>query len=154
MARTYGYVETIWGWRKRLPDMQLPWYEFSYKSGVSPDFDPLSDSPEEASTEVPDDIVEALTNKLLNCWSWKRREAIKEEIRSYGIEIKDNTSLIKSAKVLSSVFSECPVENVKRCAELMSACMKHAGHELCVPLDCDVALFYNWYGEEVKIEDL
>lgn len=193
MAREYGYTETVWGRRRQLPDMQLPWYEFTYKSGVSPDFDPLSDSPEEASTEVPEDIVEALTNKLLNCWSWKRREAVKDEIRSYGIDIKDNTALIKSAKrqcvnarvqgsaadltklaqielynnkelrdlgfrmlipVHDEVIAECPIENVKRCAELMSACMKHAGRDLCVPLDCDVALFYNWYGEEIKIEDL
>lgn len=56
--------------------------------------------------------------------------------------------------VHDEVIAECPIENVKRCAELMSACMKHAGRDLCVPLDCDVALFYNWYGEEIKIEDL
>ena len=56
--------------------------------------------------------------------------------------------------VHDEVIAECPVENVKRCAELMSECMKHAGRDLCVPLSCDVALFYNWYGEEIKIEDL
>lgn len=97
MARKYGFVETAWGRRRMLPDMQLPWYEFSYKNGVSPDFDPLSDSPEKA-TEVPDDIVEALTNKLLNCWSYKRREAIKEEIRANGISVKDNSKYIRDAK--------------------------------------------------------
>lgn len=98
MARKYGYVTTVWGRRRQIPDMQLPYYEFSYKNGVSPDFDPLSDSNEELSSEVPDEIVEALTNKLLNCWSFKRRQAMKEEIKSYGIVIKDNTSFIKAAQ--------------------------------------------------------
>ena len=193
MARKYGYVTTVWGRRRQIPDMQLPYYEFSYKNGVSPDFDPLSDSNEELSSEVPDEIVEALTNKLLNCWSFKRRQAMKEEIKSYGIVIKDNTSFIKAAQrqcvnarvqgsaadltklaqitlynneelrklgfkmlipVHDEVIAECPVENAKRCAELMSECMRNAGKDLCVPLSCDVALFYSWYGPKVRVEDL
>ena len=56
--------------------------------------------------------------------------------------------------VHDEIIAECPVENVKRCAELMSYCMKHAGSDLCVPLSCDVALFYSWYGEEIDINSL
>ena len=51
-------------------------------------------------------------------------------------------------------IEECPVENVHRCAELMSYCMIHAGRELVVPLKCDVALYYNWYGEEIDIDSI
>lgn len=193
MAREFGYVETVWGRRRQLPDMQLPYYEFKYKNGVVPDYDPLSDEPEELSTEVPEDVVRDLTNKLLNCRGWKQKEQLKEKIRSNGITIKDNTSFIAQAQrqcvnarvqgssadltklaqielfnneelrqlgfrmlipVHDEIIAECPIENVKRCAELMSYCMKHAGKDLCVPLSCDVALFRSWYGEEIKLEDV
>lgn len=191
MARKYGYVTTVWGRRRQLPDMQLPWYEFKYKDGVNPNFDPLSDD-EEYATEVPYEDVEYYTNKLLACKWYKQREELKEKIRSKGIIIKDNThaisearrqcvnarvqgssaDLTKKAQILlyeneelkqlgfrmlipvhDEIIAECPVENVKRCSELMSQLMKEAGSELCVPLSCDVALFYSWYGEEKDISE-
>lgn len=192
MARELGYVETVWGRRRQLPDMQLPYYEFSYKEGFNPEFDPLDDTAE-VSTEVPESVVKDLTKKLLNCRGWKQREQLKENIRSKGIAIKDNSSFIAQAQrqcvnarvqgssadltklaqielfnneelkklgfrmlipVHDEIIAECPIENVKRCAELMSYCMKHAGKDLCVPLSCDVALFYNWYGEEINADEL
>ena len=192
MARELGYVETVWGRRRQLPDMQLPYYEFSYKSGYNPDFDPLNDDVE-MSSEVPEDVVRTLTKKLLNCRSWKQRESLKEQIRNQGINIKDNSSFIAQAQrqcvnarvqgssadltklaqielynnqelkdlgfrmlipVHDEIIAECPVENVKRCAELMSYCMVHAGKDLCVPLKCDVALFKSWYGKELSISDI
>jgi DNA polymerase I-like protein with 3'-5' exonuclease and polymerase domains len=145
------------------------------------------------STEVPEDVVRDLTNRLLKCRGFKQREALKETIRSNGITIKDNSSLIATAQrqtmnarvqgsaadltkkaqielynneelkklgfkmlipVHDEIIAECPIENVKRCAELMSYCMVHAGKDLCVPLKCDVALFYSWYGEEIDIDTL
>ena len=190
MARELGYVTTVWGRRRQLPDMQLPFFEFSYKDGVVPDFDPLSDDNTNYNTEVPEDVVRELTNRLLNCRGFKQKEELKERIRQNGFNIKDNSSFIAQAQrqcvnarvqgssadltklaqielynnqelkdlgfrmlipVHDEIIAECPVENVKRCAELMSYCMKHAGKDLCVPLNCDVALFYNWYGEEQDI---
>ena len=54
------------------------------------------------------------------------------------------------------ILAECPIENAKRCSELMSQIMKKAGADLglCVPLECDVELFYNWYGESINVDDL
>lgn len=192
MARKYGYVETVWGRRRQLPDMQLPYYEFSYKAGVNPDFDPL-DPDQSMSTEVPEDLVRELTNKLLNCYGYKKKEQLKEQIRAQGINIKDNCSAIAQAQrqcvnarvqgssadltklaqielynnqelrdlgfkmlipVHDEIIAECPIENVKRCSELMSQCMKDAGRDLCVPLSCDVALFYSWYGKEIPLDEL
>ena len=98
MAREYGYVTTVWGRRRQLPDMQLPYYEFGYKNGFAPDFDPLSDDADEFSDEVPEDICRALTDKLLNCWGYKKREELKERIRQKGLTVKDNTSLIARSK--------------------------------------------------------
>ena len=98
MAREYGYVTTVWGRRRQLPDMQLPYFEFGYKSGFAPDFDPLSDDADEFSDEVPEDICRALTDKLLNCWGYKKREELKEKIRQKGLTVKDNSSLIARSK--------------------------------------------------------
>lgn len=78
--------------------MQLPYYEFGYKNGYAPDFDPLSDDQSDISTEVPIEVVKILTNKLLNCWSFKKREELKEKIRQKGYTIKDNSSYIKRAQ--------------------------------------------------------
>lgn len=98
MARQYGYVTTVWGRRRQLPDMQLPYYEFSYKNGFMPDFDPLSDDSSEISTEVPEETCRVLTDKLLNCCGFKKREELKEKIRQKGLNIKDNTSYINRSK--------------------------------------------------------
>jgi len=192
MAREYGYVTTVWGRRRQLPAMQLPYYEFTYKNGMTPDFDPLSDEETNYSTEVPEEEVRRLTNRLLRC-NYKERELIKEKIRQSGINIKDNTGHIAKAKrevvnsrvqgssadltklaqielfnhkelkelgfrmlipVHDEIIAECPVENAKRCAELMSQCMINAGRDLCVPLTCDVELFYSWYGESIDVNTL
>ena len=101
MARQYGYVTTVWGRRRQLPDMQLPYYEFKYKNGTNPNFDPLSfdnSFVNPYNSEVPEDVVRDLTNKLLNCRDYKRREQLKEQIRNEGIIIKDNGSFIAQAQ--------------------------------------------------------
>lgn len=96
MAREFGYVTTIWGRRRQLQDMQLPYYEFYYKDGCNPNFDPLaSDLSEE---DVPDDVIIDFTMKLLKCYGRDKKEQLKERIRSMGYRIVDNTSLIARAK--------------------------------------------------------
>lgn len=77
--------------------MQLPYYEFKYKEGALPDdFDPLSDSNTSYSTEVPVDVCQSYTKKLLNA-SWKQKQQIKDELNKKGIEIIDNTKKIGDA---------------------------------------------------------
>lgn len=94
-ARKYGYVETIWGRKRRLPNMQLPYYEFEYREDAIPDdFDPLADDNSTFSTQVPDDICDLYTNKLLNAKSWKKKQSIKDELAKKGIVIIDNTRKI------------------------------------------------------------
>ena len=98
MARKYGYVTTIWGRRRQIPDMQLPYFEFSYANGVVPEFDPLSDDDYvDYSTEVPEDICRDLTDKLLKC-NFKERDILKQRIIAKGINIKDNCGYIAKAQ--------------------------------------------------------
>ena len=97
-ARKYGYVSTNWGRKRRLPDMQLPYYEFYYKEGQVPvDFDPLADDTEEFSSEVPQELCEKYTKKLLNAKYWKDKRKIKDELNNMGIEVVDNTRKIGDA---------------------------------------------------------
>lgn len=97
-ARKYGYVSTIWGRRRQLPDMQLPLYEFTYTDGVPMDFDPLADDDAEISTEVPLKLCEQWTNDLLNCRYYKSKLALLDKIRAQGISIKDNTMKVTDAE--------------------------------------------------------
>lgn len=96
MAREYGYVTTVWGRRRQIPDMQLPYYEFYYKDGCNPNFDPLSSDLSE--TDVPDDIIISFTQQLLRCYGREKKEILKEKIRQQGFKIIDNTSIIAKAK--------------------------------------------------------
>ena len=99
MARKYGFVTTVWGRKRRLVDMQLPYYEFSYKEGQTPDdFDPLSDDDnEEYSVEVPTELCEKYTKKLLNAKRYRDKIRIKDELDKMGIIVKDNTKKIGDA---------------------------------------------------------
>lgn len=107
MARTFGYVTTVCGRKRRLPDMQLPEYEFIWKDGAPPDDDLLDfdfmNKPEYNSDEVPDDIVDYYLNKLdkLRYMKYKKRmelkQKIKEEALAEGIIIKENGAKIAEA---------------------------------------------------------
>lgn len=193
MARQKGYVETLWGRRRQLPDMQLPMFEFTYSDGVSPDFDPLAEDDGELSTEVPIHLVEKYTNELLRCRGYKQKSAVLEKLKKQGIDVKDNSLKVGDAQrqcvnsrvqgssadltklamvelynnqelrdlgfkmlipVHDEIIAECPKSNAKRCAELMSQLMLHAGRELCVPLKCDTEAFNSWYGPELDIDTL
>lgn len=60
-ARRYGYVETILGRRRHIPDMQLPEFEFVPMPGyVNPDIDPLDVSTLSNKEAIPSRIVKQL----------------------------------------------------------------------------------------------
>ena len=61
MARRYGYVETVLGRRRHIPDMQLPEFEFVPMPGyVNPDIDPLDVSTLSNKEAIPSRIVKQL----------------------------------------------------------------------------------------------
>lgn len=54
--------------------------------------------------------------------------------------------------VHDEVIAECPFENAKECSELLAQTMSKAAERLLeMPIRCDVALSYAWYGEELNI---
>lgn len=69
-----------------------------------------------------------------------------EELKSLGFRML--------FPVHDEVIAECPFENRKRCAELMSKLMISSGADrISVPMKCDVEAFFYWYGPDVAMED-
>ncbi len=101
-AHKNGYVETAWGRKRRLPDMLLPTYEFSYIEGKRKDFDPLFDSlmenSDNISTEVDPYLIDKYTNALVKARGFKEVNNIKESAKAEGIKIKDNSFVIGRAE--------------------------------------------------------
>ena len=95
-AREHGYVETTWGRRRHLKDMQLERYEFSY-SGKVTNFDPLAFG-SEVSTEVPKKVKDNYTKQLDKAFGWKKKNDIIQSALSQGIKIKDNGGFIAQAE--------------------------------------------------------
>lgn len=95
-AENFGYVETAWGRRRHLPDMQLSPYEFSYADDNSKFFDPLSF--EEVSKEVPSSVKNRITKKLNKIWGLDEKRKFMAKVKDEdGIIIKDNTYKIMQA---------------------------------------------------------
>ncbi len=88
MAEELGYVTTLWGRKRRLPDMTLPDYEFTWSDSSESD-DPL-DFEDNTPEEVPDEIVNKYMKKLRTCWGSQKRK-IFEEANREGVWIIDNT---------------------------------------------------------------
>lgn len=98
MARKYGWVSTIWGRRRQLPEMQLPLYEFSYTDGVPVDFDPLADDDVEISTEVPYEQCKQWTIELMKARGFRQKQQIMDRIKSQGVSIVDNSLKVTDAE--------------------------------------------------------
>lgn len=102
MAHEVGFVTTVCGRKRRLPDLQLPDYEFKWKDGSSPSDDLLDfesdvdENGEPIEYEVPEHIQNYYLKKLSKC-RFKDKQRIFEEANSEGIWIIDNGKKISDA---------------------------------------------------------
>lgn len=101
MAYERGYVTTLWGRKRRLPDLQLDEYEFRWKDGVRPDNDLLDfDETENDSNKmlcVPEELERKYLRKLRQARFGQKRK-IFEEANKEGIWIVDNGAKIADAQ--------------------------------------------------------
>lgn len=95
MGEELGYVTTISGRKRRLPDLQLDEYEFKWKDGVAPDND-LLDFDSEAEQEIPDRTIRKYLTKLHNC-RFNEKQKIFKQANEEGIWIIDNGGKIADA---------------------------------------------------------
>lgn len=98
-AKINGYVEDLWGRRRRLPDIQLPKYAFSFKDKKASNstFNPLLGSKGLIGNEISPLITkyEQLVNKTKNR---KEYEEVKAKALNDGIIIRNNDGFISEAE--------------------------------------------------------
>jgi DNA polymerase I-like protein with 3'-5' exonuclease and polymerase domains len=189
MGEDLGYVTTICGRKRRLPDLQLDEYEFKWVD--APKSDDVLDFDGEVNDEVPDEICNKYWRKLRQARFGQKRKIFEEANKKDGVWIIDNGGKIADATrqcvnariqgsaadltklamidlyhneelrklgfrmlvpVHDEIIAECPEENAKECSRLLAEVMSKAAEKILnMPFKCDVALSYEWYGEELNI---
>lgn len=95
-AHEIGYVEDIWGRRRRLPDASLPKYEFKVKKNLE-EFNPFLDTIQRKS-KMAEGLISKYTQLLNKCRSRTDREKVIRSANREGIEIEDNSTFIATAE--------------------------------------------------------
>ena len=94
-ARSIGYVTTITGRKRRLPELMLDEYEFEWKGGHAPN-DDLLDFDAEEQQEIPERTIRKYLTQLHNC-RFNEKRKIFERANKEGIWIVDNGKKIADA---------------------------------------------------------
>lgn len=96
MARTYGWVETKWGRRRHIPDMQLEPYTIECKGTLN--FDPFFDSTELGVIDDTERLKQQYLQEISKARYYKDKQRIKEKAEKDGFKIHDNNRFIEDAK--------------------------------------------------------
>lgn len=89
MAHIKGYVETLWGRRRHLSIMMHDPYEFKYKDGCNPDFDPFDLDGCNDTNELSESVKKRYLNDLMSLkWRKDKNEYIQGLV-AQGIEVQD-----------------------------------------------------------------
>lgn len=99
-AKTYGYVEDLWGRRRRLPDIQLPRFEITLKENVKSqalNFNPLLGSLGIVQ-KLKDPRILKYEKLANNCKNRKEVEKLKEQALLEGVVVRDNSGFISQAE--------------------------------------------------------
>jgi DNA polymerase I-like protein with 3'-5' exonuclease and polymerase domains len=88
-AHRLGYVQDLWGRRRHLSIMMHDPYEFRYKDGCNPDFDPFDPDGSSDSSELSEEAKKKYLGDLMSLkWRKDKNEYIQGLI-AQGIEVKD-----------------------------------------------------------------
>lgn len=99
-AQKTGYVKTVWGRKRRLPELKLKQYELKPGPAYTQvtdilDFDSIT---ELTSNKLSDADYALYMNKLTQCRTYMERKKAIEEAERKGIQVIDNGGKISSAK--------------------------------------------------------
>lgn len=145
MGEDVGYVTTVCGRKRRLPDLQLPEFEFKWKNGAPLDDDVLNfdgmNKPEYETNEVPEDVQDYYLRKLHKVKYWEKRSVFEEAneegiwIIDNGVKIADATRQCVNARIQGSAadltkLAMIDLNNNKRLKEL--------GFRLLIPVHDEV----------------
>ena len=102
-AKEKGYVETILGRRRHIPEMQLPEFEFRPLKGyANPDIDPLDASTLDVTDDIPDRVKAALYRELK---SYKYFGQVAKRIRALAEE--DHIKVINNNRKIADGSRQC-----------------------------------------------
>ena len=96
MAEDLGYVTTVCGRKRRLPDLQLDEFEFRWVD--APKTDDVLDFDNDVDMEVPDELCNKYWRKLKQARFGQKRKIFEEANKKDGIWIVDNGAKIADAK--------------------------------------------------------
>lgn len=97
-ARTYGFVETAWGRKRRLPNMQLDPIEITIENpNLISTFNPLDFSSTE-NTEVSDEIYYKYLRLMNRAYGREAKEKVKQQAKAEGYKLVDNGGYIADAQ--------------------------------------------------------
>lgn len=135
MSKEVGYVTTFWGRKRRLPEMQLPEFEFKWKPGYG-DVDPLSFDSDTVESEVPVERQKYYIRKLRQN-PYKKRK-IFEEANEEGIWIIDNGGKIADAtrQTVNARIQGSAADMSKIAGQLINTNprLKELGFRLLIPI--------------------
>lgn len=89
LAHEKGYVETLWGRRRHLSVMMHDPYEFRYKDGCNPDFDPFDLDNSSDANEVSEADKKKYIKDLQSLKYHKDKNEYIQGLIAQGIEVKD-----------------------------------------------------------------
>ena len=138
-ARKRGYVETILGRRRHIPDMQLPEFEFIPLPGyVNPDVDPLDISTLDNQSAIPQRIVDALTKEFKSYKYFGQIARRTKELHEQKIKVVNNKAKITEAsrKCVNSIIQGSAAEMTKQAILMLESDpeWKAIGGRLLVPV--------------------
>lgn len=97
-AREYGFVETAWGRKRRLPNMQLDPIEITVENvNLVDTFNPL-DFTGTANTEVSDEVYFKYLKLMNRAFGREAKEKVKQMAKEEGYKIVDNGGYIADAQ--------------------------------------------------------
>lgn len=115
-ARTHGYVETILGRRRHIPEMQLPEFEFSAMKGyVNPDIDPLDPTTLQNKSDIPERIKSQLLKEFKSYKYFGQIARRTKELYEQGIRVVNNRPKINdgSRQTVNSIIQGSAAEMTK-----------------------------------------
>lgn len=122
-AKKYGYVETILGRRRHIPDMQLPEFEFVPMKGyVNPDVDPLDITTLDNLDQIPKRITDELSKEFASYKYFGQIVKRTKELAEEKIKVINNRQRITDAsrKCVNSVIQGSAADETKLAMLLVS----------------------------------
>ena len=141
-ARTYGFVETAWGRKRRLPNMQLDPIEITVENpNLINTFNPL-DFNSTASTEVSDEVYYKYLKKMNRAYGREAKEKVKQEAQAEGYKIVDNSGYIADAQrqCVNSIIqgSAADMTKIAMIKIHSNERLKELGYKLIIPVHDEV----------------